>query len=154
MRSRPLVALLLVCVCCTVVFNVRYTNWIQEHNIYGNDFAALEQAALLPTGPSISKRKPLGGHIIAGLSCEKYGGVSEETAAEMVYWRDIPIDAAFASPFATLSSRTDPKYLTFEPDEGGWNNMRMAMETAVSMAHAMGRILVLVSLKLLGFVAM
>ena len=33
------------------------------------------------------------------------------------------------------------QYLTFEPDEGGWNNIRMAMETAVTMALAMGRIL-------------
>jgi hypothetical protein len=150
MRNRPLVALLLVCVCCAVVFNVNVTNWLQDHadgnrlSIDGNDFAALEQAALLPTEPSISKRKPLDGHVIAGLSCEKYGGPSEESAAEMVYWRDIPTDTAFASPFSTLSSSSDLKYLTFEPDEGGWNNMRMAMETAVLMAHAMGRILVLV----------
>ena len=28
-------------------------------------------------------------------------------------------------------------------DEGGWNNIRMSMETAVALAHAMGRILVL-----------
>lgn len=35
------------------------------------------------------------------------------------------------------------QYLTFEPDEGGWNNIRMAMETVLAMAAAMGRILVL-----------
>jgi hypothetical protein len=35
------------------------------------------------------------------------------------------------------------QYLTFEPDEGGWNNIRMAMETVLAMAAAMGRTLVL-----------
>jgi GDP-fucose protein O-fucosyltransferase len=35
------------------------------------------------------------------------------------------------------------QYLTFEPDEGGWNNIRMAMETVLAMAVAMGRTLVL-----------
>jgi hypothetical protein len=33
--------------------------------------------------------------------------------------------------------------MTFEPDGGGWNNIRMAMETVVVLAHAMGRTLVL-----------
>jgi hypothetical protein len=80
-------------------------------------------------------------HKVAGLSCEKYGGPSDEIAAKMVYWRDIPSDASYQSPFA--KSGSEPKYLTFEPDEGGWNNIRMSMETAVAMAHAMGRILVL-----------
>ena len=78
---------------------------------------------------------------VAGLNCDRYGGPSEEEAAEMVYWRDIPSDSEFESPFAKAGP--DPKYLTFEPDEGGWNNIRMSMETAVTMAHAMGRILVL-----------
>eukprot|EP00934_Nitzschia_sp_Nitz4_P008577 Nitzschia sp. Nitz4//scaffold179_size51476//34375//36661//NITZ4_006929-RA/size51476-augustus-gene-0.1-mRNA-1//1//CDS//3329539225//8567//frame0 len=80
-------------------------------------------------------------HRVAGLSCEKYGGPSDEVAAEMVYWQDIPKDAAFTSPYANYGPT--PKYLTFEPDEGGWNNIRMSMETATVLAHAMGRILVL-----------
>jgi hypothetical protein len=138
MRNRPLLALLLVCVCCTVVFNVWSTNLIQE-DANRDRISSID----LPAGSSISKSNPLGGHVIAGLSCEKYGGPSEQAAAEMVYWRNIPIDATFTSPFATLSSTTDPKYLTFEPDEGGWNNMRMSMETATAMALSMGRILVL-----------
>jgi len=80
-------------------------------------------------------------HRIAGLNCDKYGGPSEEFAAEMVYWEDIPTDATFVSPFASYGK--SPKYLTFEPDEGGWNNIRMSMETATVLALAMGRILVL-----------
>lgn len=80
-------------------------------------------------------------HRVAGLNCDRYGGPSEEIAAEMVYWRDIPSDAEYTSPYASYGK--SPKYLTFEPDEGGWNNIRMSMETAAVMAHAMGRILVL-----------
>lgn len=80
-------------------------------------------------------------HKLAGLNCDRFGGPSEEIAAEMVYWRDIPSDASFVSPYASYGPVK--KYLTFEPDEGGWNNIRMSMETATALAHAMGRILVL-----------
>jgi len=79
-------------------------------------------------------------HKVAGLNCDAYGGPSNDIAAEMIYWKDIKSDSSFVSPFYDDSK---PKYLTFEPDEGGWNNIRMSMETAVAMAHAMGRTLVL-----------
>lgn len=64
------------------------------------------------------------GHKLAGLRCEAYGGPSDEIAQQMVYWSDIPSDAKVSSPF-----RDKNKFLTFEPDHGGWNNIRMAMET-------------------------
>ena len=80
-------------------------------------------------------------HKVAGLSCTKHGGPSDELASEMVYWKDIPEDASYVSPFREYGPAK--KYLTFEPDEGGFNNIRMAMETAVAMAHAMGRTLVM-----------
>jgi len=80
-------------------------------------------------------------HKVAGLSCTAYGGPPDEVAAEMVYWRDIPQDAAYVSPYKSYGPQK--KYLTFEPDEGGWNNIRMSMETAVAFAHAMGRTLVM-----------
>jgi len=51
------------------------------------------------------------GHKVAGLSCKNYGGPSDEDAAEMVFWRDIPEDAAFVSPY----TRNETQYLTFEP---------------------------------------
>jgi GDP-fucose protein O-fucosyltransferase len=35
------------------------------------------------------------------------------------------------------------KYITFEPDVGGWNNIRMQMESVLVMAAATGRTLVL-----------
>ena len=31
------------------------------------------------------------------------------------------------------------KYVVFQPDGGGWNNIRMAAETVVIFAHATGR---------------
>ena len=80
-------------------------------------------------------------HKVAGLSCGKHGGPPDELAAEMVYWQDIPTDAKYVSPYKHTGP--EPKYLTFEPDEGGWNNIRMSMETAVTLAHATGRTLVM-----------
>lgn len=59
-------------------------------------------------------------HRIAGLSCEKYGGLSDDLVKELVYWEDIPSDAAYASPF-----RDTGKYLTFEPDEGEFINFSL-----------------------------
>lgn len=58
-----------------------------------------------------------------GLSCERYGGPSDEFASEMVYWQDTnPSDASFVSPY----QKTGPqeKYLTFELF-AGWNNVRL-----------------------------
>jgi hypothetical protein len=70
---------------------------------------------------------------LAGISCDRYGGPSAEAAQEMVYWQDIPGDSQYVSPFnqkkrkRAVSSdfnNTVTEYLTFEPDEGGWNNIR------------------------------
>jgi hypothetical protein len=77
-------------------------------------------------------------HKVAGLSCTDHGGPSNEIAKEMIYWRDIEADNDYKSPFYD-----EEKYLTFEPDHGGFNNIRMAMETTLVLAHAMGRTLVL-----------
>ena len=62
------------------------------------------------------------GHTLAGLSCAKYGGPSDEVAKEMVYWSDIPSDSQFVSPFKKEGGG-ETKYMTFEPDGGGWNNI-------------------------------
>ena len=80
-----------------------------------------------------SKPSPL-----AGLSCADHGGPLDSLAQEMVYWEDIPSDNRHVSPFYAPE-----RYLTFEPDHGGFNNIRMAMETVVALAYAMGRTLVL-----------
>jgi hypothetical protein len=62
-------------------------------------------------------------HPVAGLQCDEHGGPHAEAAQEMVYWRDIPEDNAWTSPF--LKKDGTRQYLTFEPDGGGWNNIRM-----------------------------
>jgi len=80
------------------------------------------------------------GHTLGGLSCAAHGGPSDEIASEMIYWSDIPSDSDYVSPF---KKKGETKYMTFEPDGGGWNNIRMAMETVVVMAHATGRTLVM-----------
>ena len=78
---------------------------------------------------------------IASLSCEPHGGPPDEFAQEMVYWSDIPSDALYASPLKQKRGQHETKYMTFEPDGGGWNNIRMAMETVVGLAAATGRTL-------------
>eukprot|EP00986_Skeletonema_menzelii_P005115 scaffold1811_cov145-Skeletonema_menzelii.AAC.6 len=80
-------------------------------------------------------------HDLAGLSCSDHGGPSDDLAKEMIYWSDIPSDDKFVSPIGANSDKR--KYLTFEPDGGGFNNIRMSMETMIVMAHAMSRTLVM-----------
>eukprot|EP00986_Skeletonema_menzelii_P008974 scaffold3935_cov142-Skeletonema_menzelii.AAC.5 len=87
-------------------------------------------------------------HPVAHLNCADHGGPFDpHIIDEMVYWSDIPTDADYLSPMQTLKDPYTPddaeKFLTFEPDIGGWNNVRMAMETALVLSHAMGRTLVL-----------
>jgi hypothetical protein len=53
---------------------------------------------------------------------------------------------SYVSPFHNMhdtETKHITQYMTFEPDHGGWNNIRMAMETVLVMAVAMGRTLVL-----------
>jgi hypothetical protein len=63
---------------------------------------------------------------VAGLNCEKFGGPGLEAAQEMVYWEDIPQDSLWISPFHAKHRSGPAQYLTFEPDQGGWNNIRYA----------------------------
>jgi len=42
-----------------------------------------------------------------------------------------------------LSSRIRRRYITFEPDTGGWNNLRMSLENIIVLAAVSGRTLVL-----------
>mmetsp|Transcript_34475 Transcript_34475/g.72665 ORF Transcript_34475/g.72665 Transcript_34475/m.72665 type:complete len:587 (-) Transcript_34475:3476-5236(-) len=66
------------------------------------------------------------------------------------YWNDprSDVDLTFESPF--LEPPSDYKrdterrrYLSFEPDLGGWNNIRMEFEIMVVLAAATGRTLIL-----------
>eukprot|EP00984_Skeletonema_dohrnii_P039072 scaffold43039_cov183-Skeletonema_dohrnii-CCMP3373.AAC.1 len=92
-------------------------------------------------------------HPVAHLNCADHGGPTDpHIIDEMVFWvgvpsSDIPSDADYLSPMHPLNDPYTPddteRFLTFEPDSAGWNNIRMAMETALVMSHAMGRTLVL-----------
>mmetsp|Transcript_15036 Transcript_15036/g.33517 ORF Transcript_15036/g.33517 Transcript_15036/m.33517 type:complete len:588 (-) Transcript_15036:533-2296(-) len=50
-------------------------------------------------------------------------------------------DAEFVSEYRVPEGET--RYITFEPDSGGWNNIRMSMEIIFVMAVVTGRTLVL-----------
>eukprot|EP00966_Prymnesium_polylepis_P325301 7381276-Prymnesium_polylepis.3 len=47
------------------------------------------------------------------------------------------------SRLSDCASNRSRKYLTFEVDNGGFNNVRLGFENAVALAHALGRVLVL-----------
>lgn len=64
-------------------------------------------------------------HKLGGLSCAAYGGPSDEIASQMVYWSDIPEDSSYESPFKQKKKDGPVRYMTFEPDGGGWNNIRL-----------------------------
>lgn len=88
------------------------------------------------------------------LQCE---GLTKEQSNEMVYWQRIESDRKYTSPFyrknlekqnnsttrTTKNNKSQQQYLTFMPDGGGFNNIRMSLETVLTLAHAMGRTLVL-----------
>ena len=64
---------------------------------------------------------------------------------ELAYWNEPgPYDTGFQSPFAPQQdAQSSRRYVTFEPDRGGWNNIRMSMEIIFVFAAATGRTLVL-----------
>jgi len=50
---------------------------------------------------------------------------------------------SFSSPINSSSFFFSSIIRTFEPDGGGWNNIRMAMESTIGLSIAMGRTLVM-----------
>lgn len=67
------------------------------------------------------------------------------------YWhKTTDRDQKYVSPYAmtkqsagNMKHRLQEKYITFEPDVGGWNNIRMQMEVVLVFAAATGRTLVI-----------
>jgi hypothetical protein len=63
------------------------------------------------------------------------------------YWEDTT-DSCFVSPLRQqyglqAPNVTDRRYVVFQPDLGGWNNIRMALEVVILYALVTGRILVM-----------
>jgi hypothetical protein len=104
------------------------------------DATTSQEAFSAPKNKSLSSLPSLSSSSLAGLSCEAWGGPSRSEAREMVYWKDNPGDSRHVSP---LKHPQQTQYLTFEADHGGFNNIRMAFETTLALAVAMGRTLVL-----------
>jgi len=56
--------------------------------------------------------------------------MEKSATQEMVYWQDIQSDSNYQSPFYRNNEKKKRKtYLSFEPDGGGWNNIRMVRNT-------------------------
>ena len=65
------------------------------------------------------------------------------TDSEVIYWKQVPGDSTYESPITPHHEDHHDKYLTFEYDAGGWNNVRMGMECLLVIAHATGRTIVI-----------
>lgn len=63
--------------------------------------------------------------------------------SEVIYWKIVPGDEEFESPITPHHDLHHDKYITFEYDHGGWNNIRMGLECLIVLAHAVGRTIVL-----------
>lgn len=63
--------------------------------------------------------------------------------SEVIYWKIVPGDDTFESPITPHHGIHHDRYLSYEYDEGGWNNIRMGMECLIVLAHAMGRTLII-----------
>lgn len=62
--------------------------------------------------------------------------------SEVIFWKIVPGDISYESPITPHHGLHHDRYLSFEYDQGGWNNVRMGMECLIVAAHAMGRTLV------------
>lgn len=67
----------------------------------------------------------------------------ERVDSEIIYWKQIPSDMEYESPITLHHDEHHDRYITFEYDQGGWNNIRMGLESLMVIAHATGRTLVI-----------
>lgn len=121
-----------------IVSNAKKTN--AESNIKSENHQSRELARGL-AGLPLSETPALIGGSRGHIQCEV-------DVDELVYWNDPQgtRDVNFQSPFTGKSHGDEEqktKYLTFEPDRGGWNNIRMNLENVFILAAATGRTLVM-----------
>uniref|UniRef100_A0A7S2HX61 O-fucosyltransferase family protein n=1 Tax=Helicotheca tamesis TaxID=374047 RepID=A0A7S2HX61_9STRA len=92
----------------------------------------------------LSQTPALEGAQRATIHCENNNGDNDFDASFLAYWNEPQgtRDLEFKSPFVSKED-TEEKYISFEPDRGGWNNIRMTLETIFIIAAASGRTLVL-----------
>ena len=99
----------------------------------GHIMAKEHQEGVQITDADQSKKEQLG-----TLTCN-----GTQVKSEVIYWKVVPGDNEFESPITPHHDEHHDRYLTFEYDNGGWNNMRMGIECLIVCAHAMGRTIVL-----------
>jgi len=97
-------------------------------NVYGRRWLPKEKTpALIGSSP-------------ARISCDV-----DVDGLQLAYWNNPQgiRDRNFVSPFRSEEKNGKSKYITFESDHGGWNNVRMALEIVFIIAAATGRTLVM-----------
>ena len=102
------------------------------------------------SGLPLSKTPALVGAHHGTIQCPE-DDVTNHNINELAYWNDPQgtVDASFISPFDPRNKNNNDmddgltRYVTFEPDRGGWNNIRMSLEIVIVFAAVTGRTLVL-----------
>lgn len=116
-RGLPIeTAAILLLFCCFLTLGITF--------LHGSmlDTLASQNANHLDALVSNLHRGPLPSDLrVSKLSCARFGGPSREIAQEMVYWQDIASDSEYKSPFLEPNVT---RYMTFEQDIGGFNNIR------------------------------
>ena len=139
---------------------------LADNQIDGNKIEAkskpnqsLDKPERIPLDQNIDKKSPLNRKILArgvaglpmsqtpALEGAKWAHIEcDADVDDYAYWNDPQgkRDQNFKSPFAKFSdNESKHRYLTFQPDPGGWNNIRMSMEIIFTLAATTGRTLVL-----------
>lgn len=70
------------------------------------------------------------------LKCEMYPYVQ---FWNKVLYKEDCYQSPLRHPLGGKAPPEEQKYVVFQPDNGGWNNIRMAAETVMIFAHATGR---------------
>lgn len=115
------------------------TTTVEDINVNLKDEEAESEVDASAFNPWIEGNKENDKERRGELTCD---GVAADDS-EVIYWKVVPGDDVYESPITPHHNDHHQKYLTFEYDNGGWNNVRMSLECIVVMAHAMGRTLVI-----------